>query len=38
MELKGIDVMHAIDQLEQTILKIGEFDDNRHSYIKYVRI
>lgn len=33
MELKGIDVMHAIDQLEQTILKIGEFDNNRHSYV-----
>lgn len=33
VELKGIDVMHAIDQLEQTILKIGEFDNNRHSYV-----
>lgn len=33
VELKGVDIMHAIDQLEQTILKIGEFDDNRHSYI-----
>ena len=33
VELKGVDIMHAIDQLEQTILKIGEVDDNRHSYI-----
>lgn len=33
VELKGIDVMHAIDQLEQTILKIGEFDNNRHAYV-----
>ena len=33
VELKGVDIMHAIDQLEQTILKIGEFDDNRHSYM-----
>ena len=33
VELKGVDIMHAIDQLEQSILKIGEFDDNRHSYI-----
>ena len=33
VKLKGVDIMHAIDQLEQTILKIGEFDDNRHSYI-----
>ena len=23
VELKGVDIMHAIDQLEQTILKIG---------------
>lgn len=33
VELKGTDVMHAVDQLENTIQKIGEFDDDRHSYI-----
>ena len=31
--LKGVDIMHTIDQLEQTILKIGEFDDNRPSAV-----
>ena len=38
VELKGVDIMHTIDQLEQTILKIGEFDDNRHSYIICVNV
>ena len=33
VELKGVDIMHTIDQLEQTILKIGEFDDNRPSVV-----
>ena len=33
VELKGIDVMHAIDQLETTIIRLGEFDENRHSYV-----
>lgn len=33
VELKGTDIMHAIDQLEESIKKIGEYDDNRHSYI-----
>lgn len=33
VELKGTDVMHAIDQLEATIQRIGEFDNNRHSYV-----
>lgn len=33
VELKGIDVMHAIDQLEVTINKLGECDRNRHSYV-----
>lgn len=33
VELKGTDVMHAIDQLEATILRLGEFEDNRHSYV-----
>lgn len=33
VELKGTDVMHAIDQIEATIDKLGEFNGNRHSYI-----
>ena len=33
VELKGTDVMHAIDQLEATIVRLGEFEDNRHSYV-----
>ncbi len=33
VELKGTDVMHAIEQLEATIKRLGEFDDNRHSYV-----
>lgn len=33
VELKGTEVMHAIDQLESTILRLGEFDDNRHAYV-----
>lgn len=33
VELKGTDVMHAIEQLESTIVRLGEYDDNRHSYV-----
>ena len=33
VELKGTDVTHAIDQLESTIVRLGEFDDNRHAYV-----
>lgn len=33
VELKGTDVMHAIDQLEATIIRLGEYEDNRHSYV-----
>lgn len=33
VELKGTDVMHAIDQIEATIKRIGEYTDNRHSYV-----
>lgn len=33
VELKGTDVMHAIDQIEATIKRIGESTDNRHSYV-----
>ena len=33
VELKGVDVIHAIDQLEETIVKLGEYDDCRHSYV-----
>lgn len=33
VELKGTDVLHAIDQLEKSIRMIGEFTDNRHAYV-----
>lgn len=33
VELKGTDVMHAMDQLEGTIVRLGEFDENRHAYV-----
>ncbi len=33
VELKGTDVMHAIDQLAQTIDRLGEYDSNRHVYV-----
>lgn len=33
VELKGTDVMHAIDQLEATIKRLGEYDDDRHAYV-----
>lgn len=33
VELKGTDVMHAIDQLERTIREIGEYNDDRHAYV-----
>lgn len=33
VELKGTDVMHAIDQLKETIERLGEFDNNRHAYV-----
>ena len=33
VELKGTDVMHAIDQLEETIKHLGEYTDNRYAYI-----
>lgn len=33
VELKGTDVVHAIDQLKATILTLGEHDGNRHAYV-----
>ncbi|MDD6473331.1 MAG: hypothetical protein PUF62_09940 [Bacteroidales bacterium] len=33
VELKGTDVMHAIEQLEETIKHLGEYTDNRHAYV-----
>lgn len=33
VELKGTDVVHAIEQLKATIMRLGEFDGNRHSYV-----
>lgn len=33
VELKGVNVKHAIEQLEKSINSLGEYDDNRHSYV-----
>ena len=33
VELKGTGVKHAIAQIEETIKKLGEFDDCRRAYI-----
>ncbi len=33
VELKGTDVKHAISQIEETIKKLGEYDDCRRAYI-----
>lgn len=33
VELKGTDVMHAIEQLEATINRLGEHNENRHAYV-----
>lgn len=33
IELKGKDVQHAIEQIDYTICRIGEFNDNRHAFI-----
>ena len=33
VELKGTDVMNAIEQLEETIKHLGEYTDNRHAYV-----
>ncbi|MGM9740214.1 MAG: hypothetical protein ACI3ZP_06375 [Candidatus Cryptobacteroides sp.] len=33
VELKGVQVMHAIDQLEVTINRLGEYDENRHAFV-----
>ena len=33
VELKETDVKHAISQIEETIKKLGEFDDCRRAYI-----
>lgn len=33
IELKGTDVRHAIGQLSATIARLGEFGDDRHSYV-----
>lgn len=38
VELKGSDVPHAIDQLRATIIQLGEFDDNRHSYVVCTKV
>ncbi|MDE7407931.1 MAG: hypothetical protein K2M76_05870 [Muribaculaceae bacterium] len=33
IELKGTDVKHAIEQLQTTIVRLGEYADERHSYV-----
>ena len=33
VELKGIDVKHAIEQLEASIVAIGQYEDTRHAYV-----
>lgn len=33
VELKGKDVMHAVEQLEATIRELGQHAGNRHAYI-----
>ena len=38
VELKGSDVPHAIVQLRTTIIKLGEFDGNRHSYVVCTKV
>lgn len=38
VELKGSDVPHAIEQLRSTILKLGENDGNRHSYVVCTKV
>ena len=38
VELKGSDVLHAIDQLRQTIIKLGEYDDKRRSYVVCTKV
>lgn len=38
VELKGADVLHAIDQLRNSIEKLGEFTDNRHAYVVCTKV
>ena len=38
IELKGSDVPHAIEQIKATIQKLGEYSDNRHSFIVCTRV
>lgn len=38
VELKGADVIHAIDQLRTSIEKLGEFTDNRHAYVVCTKV
>lgn len=33
VELKGVDVKHALEQLEASIAAIGQYEDNRHAYV-----
>lgn len=38
IELKGSDIIHAIEQIRTTIVKLGEYDDNRHSYVVCTKV
>ncbi len=38
VELKGSDIAHAIDQLRTTIIRLGEFDENRHAYVVCTKV
>ena len=38
IELKGSDIIHAIEQIRATIIKLGEYDDNRHSYVVCTKV
>ena len=38
VELKGSELLHAIEQIKATIQKLGEYNDNRHSLIVCTRV
>lgn len=38
VELKGGDVLHAIEQISATIVQLGEYSCNRHSFIVCTKV
>lgn len=38
VEMKGSDVPHAIEQIRSTIMRIGEYDDQRHCYVVCTKV